>query len=90
MSTPSLPIVRRAAVIIAVIVAVEFVGAGFAMGSALGLTTVVTASVDGATGTWPPDQSAADAAATVVTDTATTPPGPASDQSVVPHTPTPT
>jgi hypothetical protein len=70
-----------------VIVAGQLAGAGLAMGAALGLTTVVTDAVDGATGTWAPDQSAAVAAATVVTDTATPPPGPASAQSVDPITP---
>ena len=79
---------RRAAVIIAMIIAVELAGAGIAMGTAPGLTTVVTASVDGATGTWAPAPSRAEApSASLLTDPATPPSGPASDQSVVPLTP---
>jgi len=89
VSTPCLRTVRRAAVI-AVIVAVELASAGFSIGmaaAASGLTTVVTVSVDGATGTWAPAQStAAVPATTEATGTATTPPVPTSDQSVVPTT----
>ena len=90
MSTPRLRISRCAAVI-AVVVAVEFASAGFAIGVAAavpGLTTVATASVDGATGTWASAQfNAAAPAAIVVSETATTPPGPTPDQSVVPTAP---
>jgi len=81
---------RRAAVI-AVIFAVELASAGFAIGVAAGapgLTAVVTASVDGATGTWAPAWSAAPApSASELTDTAETPPVPTSDQSDVTVTP---
>jgi hypothetical protein len=73
-----------------VIVVGKLVGAGFAIGvaaAAPGLTTVATASVDGATGTWASAQFTAPApAAIVVSDTATTP-GPAPDQSVGPTGP---
>ncbi len=78
MSMPCLRTSRRAAAV-AVIVAAEFASAGFAIGvaaAAPGLTTVATASVDGATGTWVSAQFSAPApAAIVISETATTPPG---------------
>ncbi len=81
----------RWAAVIAVISAVELASAGLAVGAAAGapgLTTAVTVSVDGTTGTWAPAGSAAAApSASVLTDTATKPPVPTSDQSVVPITP---
>ena len=90
MSMRCLHLGRRAAVI-AVMSVVQLADAGFAIGVAAGapgFTPVVTVSVDGATGTWAPAGSAAaEPSASVLPDTATTPPGPPSDQSVGPITP---
>ncbi|MEA2933353.1 MAG: hypothetical protein QOI56_2138 [Actinomycetota bacterium] len=77
----------RLPAVMAVIAAVELASAAFTIGvaaAAPGLTTVVTVSIDGATGSWAPARStAAVPRATVPTDAATTPPVPTSDQSVV-------
>jgi hypothetical protein len=71
------------------IVAVELASAGSAVGAAAaapGLTTVVTVSVDGATGTWVTDQSTA--AAPVATEATATSTAPV-EESISPSEPQP-
>ncbi len=74
------PLRSRRSAVIALIVAVELARAGLAngvAGASPGLIRLVTVSVEGATGTWPPAQSTgAEPAATVVADPAATPPAP--------------
>ena len=80
---------RRTAVI-AVLVAVELASAGLTIGveaAAPGMSTVVTVSVDGATGTWAPaDRSRAEPETAAVGGPATTPPVPTWDQTAIPAT----